>query len=125
MIASSKNPIHPFHDIVTPRVAHEFQVGSNSTLRVGYAYRPGVTDAPDTGPGNYVDPSKHIFNLGVGFAFRHFMGKEVATRLDFNASYHQLVEQKVTKTQANEIGAPGYTVGGKIYGGGISLSLEL
>jgi hypothetical protein len=118
---------------VIPRVGEEISLSEVSTIRVGYAYRPSFLAEVPNGAGNYLDPPKHMVNLGLGLNYKHFMGFETAARLDFNLSYHALVTQTITKTSGDEagnpsgtkIGSPGYDAGGKILGGGVTLSLAL
>ncbi len=129
-ISPSRNPTFAFRDIVVPRVGHEWTVGRLS-LRTGYAYRPSILKGIPTGPGNYLDPPKHHLNAGAGYRFDHFLHFEVPCSVDFHASYDLLVTQTIVKTPGNEagdpteakIGSPGYEAGGKILGGGISLTL--
>ena len=99
--------------------------------RAGYAYRPSFLSAPPTGPGNYLDPAKHMINVGLGLNYASFIGLDTPCRIDFDLAYQALVSQHVTKTAGNEvndstdskIGSPGYDMGGSIYGGGAALSL--
>ena len=131
-ISASKNPSFTYKDIFIPRIGHELTFDS-WVFRLGYAYRPSFLQDISSGIGNYLDPPKHMLNAGVGFKFQHFLIFEVPTSLDFDLSYHQLVNQQITKTPGNEagdltdqkIGSPGYTAGGKIYGGSASFTLAL
>lgn len=128
-ISPGKNPLFTFKNIWIPRIAHEYDLNDHTTLRVGYGYRPGILEAP-TGAGNFLDPPKHMFSAGAGLKFQHFLGFNCPYELDLHASYHLLVTQSITKTPTNEkgdpadskIGSPGYEAGGKVYGGGASLS---
>jgi hypothetical protein len=102
-------------------------------LRFGYSYRPSILASIPVNAGNYVDPSKHIVDLGFGWNFRHFLGYDIPTHLDFNLSLQHLITQHIEKTAGDEtgaagdskIGSPEYNAGGNIYGGGVSLSMEL
>ncbi|MGE4231887.1 MAG: OmpP1/FadL family transporter [Bacteriovoracia bacterium] len=114
-------------DIFVPKVGIEKKFGSFSA-RIGYYYRQSpVSD--NRGSGNLVDPAKHVGTAGVGYEFKAF--GQVA-RVDLHGQYHKLVNQRVTKFGGNEVGtsgqskvgSPGYDVGGTIYGGGGSLSME-
>lgn len=118
-------PNFTYVNILVPRVGWEFTPGGGkATWRVGYAYRRSFLSDSPSGPGNYLDPAKHMLNLGLGLNLAYF-------RLDFNLAYQALVSQHVTKTPGNEvgnladskIGSPGYDMGGSVYGGGASLSL--
>ena len=83
------------------------------------------------GIGNLIDPSKHIFTAGIGFDLKRAHWSERDIRLDFFGQYHWLVSQHITKSPDSEsgnaaqskVGSPGYDIGGKVYGGGISLTM--
>lgn len=133
LISSSQNPAYAYHNILIPKVAHEWKLGTQS-IRLGYAYRPSILAHPNNGAGNYLDPPKHLINAGYGMEFKKFLSFDTPCNVDFHASYQQLVTQKITKSQGDElgqgvgdlkIGAPGYEAGGKIFGGGVSLSLAI
>ncbi len=124
--SKGKNPNFEFKNILTPRIGHEWQIG-NKTLRLGYAYHPSILKNLPTESGNFLDPPKHMLNIGLGWQF-------AKCKLDLHASYHLLVTQTITKSAGDEngvgagntkIGAPGYEAGGKIYGGGVTLSFAL
>ncbi|MEO5968559.1 MAG: hypothetical protein ABIQ95_01425 [Bdellovibrionia bacterium] len=124
-------PALPYVNIVIPRIGEEITLNDITTVRLGYAYRPSFLADVSNGPGNYLDPPKHMMNLGLGLNYKHFLGFDTPTRLDFNLSYHALVTQHITKTAGNEvgdltdkkIGSPGYDAGGNVLGGGVTLSL--
>ncbi len=132
IFSPSRNPTFPYRNIWIPRVAHELTV-DNATLRVGYAYRPSIISGVPNGAGNYLDPSKHIVTAGLGFRFKKLLGYPKEHSLDFHFAWHQLLTQKITKTPGDEsgesgsskVGAPGYEAGGKLFGGGLSLSVAL
>jgi hypothetical protein len=123
-------PSYRFHDIVVPRIAHEIQLG-RVIWRAGYSYHASILKDLSTGAGNYVDPPKHSLNLGAGLRFKHFLSFDEPFNLDINASYAILVHQHITKAPGDEVGnlssekvgSPGYDVGGKIFGLGVSLTL--
>jgi len=116
---------------VVPRFGEEVLLSETATVRVGYAYRPSILKGVSNGEGNYLDPPKHMINLGLGLIYRHFMGFEVQNHVDFHFSYQYLELQHIVKTAGNEtgnasdpkIGTPGYDAGGNLLGGGVSLSL--
>ena len=130
-IAGSNNPSYTFRDIVVPRVGNEFELNRSTALRVGYTYHMSIFRDLPAGAGNYLDPPRHSFSAGVGFKFRHFIGFDTPNNVDIYASYERLVTQTISKSPGDEtgaagdskIGSPGYDAGGKIYGGGISLTL--
>jgi long-subunit fatty acid transport protein len=120
-------------NIVTPRIAEEISFEA-STLRLGYAYRPTMFKGLPNEAGNYLDPSKHIVSAGWGWKFPTFLGWSAPAQLDVHASYQHIVSAKVLKTAGDEsgknptgakIGAPGYDIGGRLWGGGATLTLEL
>ena len=132
VVHNSANPGFSYRNIVIPRVAEEVTSG-NWVFRAGYAWRPSFMENLPTGAGNYLDPPKHMIQAGVGRLFPRFLGSSIPARIDANLSYHALVTQRVDKSAGDEagnasgskIGAPGYDAGGKILGGGVSLSLAI
>lgn len=117
-------------NIIVPKVAfqHDFDTW---ILRGGYWYRPSpVKD--NLGAGNLVDPAQHTVTAGVGFDLKKakFTDKEIF--LDLHGQYHYLVHQHVQKSDNNEantsgqtkLGSPGYDIGGSVYGGGLSLTMN-
>lgn len=131
-VSPSNNPTFAFRDIVIPRVGIEKTAG-NLAFRAGYSYRPSVLQTLSVGAGNYLDPSRHEFSLGLGVAIAHFLHFEIPCTIDFHGSVQSMVTETITKLPGNEIGdvsgskigAPGYEAGGKIVGGGVSLSLAI
>ncbi len=130
-ISPGSLPSFNYVNIFVPRFGWEITPGDGQIVyRIGYAYRPSVMSNLPTEGGNYLDPPKHMLNLGVGLNYDSFLSFDVPFRLDFNLAYHYLVTQTVTKTPGNEvgdatdlkIGAPGYTAGGSVYGGGATVS---
>lgn len=123
------HPSYDTQDIWIPRVGHEIDFRS-WIFRAGYAYRPSIFPGLPTEAGNYLDPPKHMIQVGTGFRFQSFLGLPAANELDLHFAYHQLVQQRIDKSPGNEggvqsdlkIGAPGYDAGGKVIGGGLSLS---
>jgi hypothetical protein len=128
-ISASPGYDYGYQNIIIPRVAEEIAFGT-TLLRFGYAYQPSILKSLPTGAGNYLDPPKHLFNVGTSLEFHHFLGYDTPWRLDLNASYQLLVTQTITKTPGNEagvltdskIGAPQYDAGGSVYGGGASVT---
>lgn len=133
-IASSADGQFQFRNILIPRLATEYELPGYRVIRLGYAYRQSILRNDLSGAGNYLDPSKHILTAGLGFRFDRFLSFDQPFTLDLHASWQQLISQSVEKAPGDEngqgtgdlkIGAPGYEVGGKIFGGGLSLSLAL
>lgn len=129
-IADGWIPAYPFRNIWVPRIGQEF-LWNDLTARAGYAYRASILPTPVTGAGNYIDPSKHIITFGAGYHFRNVAQSKIDVKVDAHFAYHALIKQDVTKTPGNErdtgtdskVGAPGYTIGGSIYGGGMGVQL--
>lgn len=125
----------PMQNILVPKVGFEYAF-PKVTARLGYFYRPSpVTD--NSGNGNFVDPAKHVATIGLGLDLKKLGVTEKQIFLDLHGQFHYLVSQHITKSPNNElgnatngtateykIGAPGYDIGGYIYGGGLSLSMN-
>lgn len=114
-------------NILVMRVGAETEIGK-VLLRGGYAYRPSIFGALPSGVGNMIDPDRHLFAGGVEIPINE--------RLKFNAyvQVQQLVSDTVIKTEGDEfgtgsgdlkIGAPGYYIGGWVYGGGVGVTMDL
>jgi hypothetical protein len=119
-ISPGQNTAPPFRNIFVYRVGEEIRLSEKTTLRAGYAHRPSIVNG--SGTGNFLDPDVNLFNAGVGFRFASFLSYEMPCTLDLHASYHALSGSRVERS-GNEIGSPGYDVGGKVYGGGASLTI--
>ncbi|MBU6376715.1 MAG: hypothetical protein KGQ59_12005 [Bdellovibrionales bacterium] len=132
LINPSTLPSLPLRNIWIPRIAEEIELRS-TTVRLGYAYRPSMFSTLPSDSGNYLDPSKHIVSAGVGWKRNSFLGWSTPMKIDLHASYQHLLTQSVSKSPGDElgtltsskIGAPGYTVGGRLWGGGATMTLEL
>ncbi len=114
-------------DILIPKVGAEIDAGA-VVLRTGYSYRPSVFTGLPTGAGNMIDPSRHLFAAGIEIPVKDFI------KVDIHGQVQSLVHEVVIKTDGNEfgngtgeqkIGAPGYPIGGTVYGGGLSVVVEL
>ena len=124
-------PGYPLRNIAIPRLAHEWSAGATA-LRAGYAYRPSIFASPPSGAGNYLDPPRHMASVGAGWRLGSPGGLSAPLELDAQLIFHQLVSQTVEKTAGTEtgdagtkIGAPGYSAGGRVWGGGVSVSMAL
>lgn len=118
-------PASDFRDLWVPRIGQEWAIAPTATLRLGYAYHAGIVGALPSDSGNILDPPKHMFNAGIGWRFDQLWGVPVPWTLDFQVSYHALRSVEITKDDPAAIGAPGYTAGGKVFGGGLTLSLGI
>ncbi len=117
-------------DIIVPKVGAEWGLTPSWKIRAGYSYKPSpVKDA--TAAGNYVDPGKHLYSAGAGFDLKQAGLTKHQFTVDFHAQYHKLIRQTIRKSDGTEagttgqskIGSPDYDIGGKIFGGGISISM--
>ncbi|HAR44424.1 MAG TPA: hypothetical protein DCS07_17635 [Bdellovibrionales bacterium] len=132
ILSDSRNPEYEYRNILVPRVGHEASFGG-TLVRLGYGYRPSILARLSTGAGNRIDPSRHMLQTGLGWEFRECFGTKTLCDLDLHAAYQHLARQHIDKTPAdeagsptgNKVGSPGYDVGGKIYGGGVSLTLKI
>ena len=133
VISPGSVPSPNYVNILVPRVGEELNLSEFVTVRLGYAYRPSIMSGLPTDVGNFLDPPKHMLNVGLGLNYESFLGFATPSRLDFHFSYQYLLVQHVVKTPGNEIGAmtdskigaPGYDAGGYLVGGGATLSLAL
>lgn len=117
-------------DILVPKAGLEWTPTPTWKLRGGYSYRPSpIKDA--TAAGNYIDPGKHMYSIGAGIDLRQAGLTHRQFTIDLHAQYHKLIKQTIRKSPGNEagttgqskIGSPDYEVGGKVFGGGISISM--
>ncbi len=132
-LAPTRSPSYPYRNIWVPRAGAELEI-NRATVRFGYSYRPSIFDSLPTGAGNALDPSKHIVTAGLGYRFDRFLHFDTPATIDLHFAYHALKTQTITKSEGDEagngtgdlkIGAPGYQAGGRVLGGGLSLSLEM
>ena len=135
-ISAGAIPTYNYVNIWVPRVGQEIALTDKATLRFGYAYRPSIMNEIPLEAGNYLDPPKHMVNVGFSYSFSRFLGFSTPATLDAHLSYQRLLSQLVIKTPGNEAGlsedlkigatnpneAEGYQAGGNIIGGGLSLS---
>lgn len=126
-------PLFQYRDILIPRAGIESKISPTTTLRGGYSYRPSILKALPTGAGNYLDPDRHNFGLGLGYFMRDFLGIPTGATFDLNGTFQYLVTQTIRKTAGNElgtgsgdlkIGAPGYEAGGFVWGFGTGLTVQ-
>lgn len=114
-------PPSPFHDIIAIQTGYEHRY-LHSRLRFGYVYDP--TPVPDqSGQTNIVDSDKHEFSAGYGWKWDHWL-MDGKLNVDICAFYDYLVPKTVTKTNSAFIGAPGYSIGGSIFGYGATATRE-
>lgn len=115
-------PPTPFHDIITLHGGFEHRY-SASQWRVGYSYVP--TPVPDqSGETNILDSDKHEFYLGYGWKWDKLSWLDGKVSLDLVAFGDYLVPKKITKVSSLFIGAPGYSIGGTIFGYGATVTRD-
>ena len=128
VISGSRLPNYPLQDLVVPRIGAELPLGGLQ-LRAGYSYRASIFKQLPTGAGNALDPPQHRLGLGVGIPLRLSAPAELHVFLQGQF----LASQDIVKTAGDEagnlsdskIGAPGYTAGGAVFGGGVGVTVEL
>lgn len=117
-------------DILVPKAGVEWSTTPSLKIRGGYSYRPSpIKDA--TAAGNYIDPGKHMYSFGAGLDLKQAGLTNRRFTIDLHAQYHKLIKQTIRKAPGNEagttgqskIGSPDYEIGGKVFGGGISISM--
>jgi len=128
-LLTSISNVPTMRDIFVPKLGleHRFE---KFKARFGYAFRKSPVEN-NNGPGNLIDPDKHLFSLGAGIDLKEAGMVAQNLILDLHAQYHWLVRKRVTKALGNEVGtlsqskvgAPGYDIGGKIYSAGLSFSM--
>ncbi len=113
-------PAFQAHNIFVPTLGVQWQQGEHR-YQVRYRYKDSIFKGlPTTNQsGNYLDPPRHDLLLETGFLFAS------GVELSFHGQVSRLVSQNVVKSNPDEIGAPGYTVSGWLYGGGVDLSIPL
>jgi hypothetical protein len=130
-ISGGKTPALPLRNLWVPRVGTEINFSEKITGRLGYFYWPGLFSSLPTGAGNYLDPPKHSVTIGAGYDFKNLFSIADSTRLDAHFTYQALKTQVIAKAAGDEatqgdgdlkIGAPGYSAGGRVLGGGLSFS---
>ena len=123
-ISPSQNLPIDFRDIIVFGANEEWllkETGSSQWfVRAGVGYRPGVVKTSPNTTGNYnmLDPGRMLYSVGGTL-------KKTSWSFDVFLAYHQLETQTVTKSGSTDIGAPGYSAGGSIFGGGGTVSLEI
>lgn len=114
-----------FEDIWVARAGAEYVSSRPGKLIRRIAYRAGSMYHPSPAPdqkedSNFVDNDRYMFSGGLGLGFKNPWREEDLIELDLFAQYNWLKERTVRKNSSTNVGAPGYTSGGKIllYGAG-------
>ncbi len=115
-LSSSQPPSFKARNLLVPEVGVEMLKGNNR-YQVGYRYKDSIFSDLPTANGNYLDPPRHDLLLGVVFPTRK--GWEWSV----NATVSRLVSQTVVKSDSSEIGGPGYTASGWLYGAGMNVAI--
>jgi len=114
--SSSLAPAYRARNLIVPEAGFAFQWGDN-LYEIDYRFKDSIFKDLPTENGNYLDPPRHDVILGV----------TIPTRSGWEWSLHaqvsRLVSQTVVKSDSNEIGAPGYTASGWLYGGGANVAI--
>jgi hypothetical protein len=118
-----------FKDIWVPKIGFERKSPQNHpwmkflAWRMGYAFHP--SPVPDqTSDSNYADSNRHSITGGIGMETANFWGSSLPIDVDLFLQYHHLETRQVSKTLGNNVGAPGYRLGGKILLYGLGLTLR-
>jgi hypothetical protein len=109
-------PAFQTHNLLVPRVAIEKAFGGQR-WELGYEYKGSIFKGTPGSNGNYLDPPRHSFSLGVIFPFSSGWELGVTTQVS------RLVPQSVVKIDTTDIGAPGYQASGWLYGGNVNLTI--
>ena len=114
-----------FHNTLSPKVGLEYQLellGDRLALRAGYQFQPTPINDQQPKNLNLLDADKHIYSAGIGYGLDSFFGViETPVEIDLHAQLHQLKSREFIKA-SEEVGGPGYDVGGSLYSFGLSLT---
>ena len=117
----TQSPDFHARNLLIPEVTLEWSPGEGHFLGrtfMGYRYKDSIFSDLPKGNTNYLDPPRHDLLWGAVFPFKSRM------ELKVNAQVSRLVSQNVVKSNpTTDIGGPGYSVSGWVYGGGMSLAI--
>ncbi|MBI4042334.1 MAG: outer membrane protein transport protein [Deltaproteobacteria bacterium] len=115
-------PASQFRDIWVPRFGMEYLLSPAWSLRGGYFFQP-TPIAGNPGSENLLDSDKHVISGGLGIHLPTFAGLiDAPLKIDLHCQYHRLSSRHIDKTDPDEVGAPGFNVGGSIWNYGVTLS---
>jgi hypothetical protein len=128
LISGSRLPNYALRDLVVPRFGVDVPLGT-LRLRGGYSYRASIFESLPTQAGNALDPPQHRVGLGVGIP----LSLSAPAELHLFLQGQFLASQNIVKSAGDEggnlsdskIGAPGYTAGGTVLGGGVGVTVNL
>lgn len=112
----SRAPEYKTQNLLVPSIGAEWKV-SGYTVSGGYRYKASIFQDLPIGFGNYVDPPRHDALVGLRFLFLNDW------EMDLHLQVSRLIAQNVVKSNASDIGAPGYEAAGWLYGGGIQVAV--
>ncbi len=112
-----------YEDILTPKASLIYKYGKNEYL-FGVGYRPTPVPKPK-GNLNYLDSDRYMLGLGYGRQLDSTpLLSDSPSKVYINFQMHSLKDEDVVKT-GNDIGAPGYSIGGTTYSVGVSWNILL
>ncbi len=117
-------PEMAFHNTFSPRVSLSTQLWGGP-WRVLWGYRFEPSPVPDTqlrGVANLVDSATHVVGAGLTYSW---LRAQAPVEIGLHGQMRFLHSRTVTKEDGQAVGAPGYTLGGRGYYLGLSLSAPL
>jgi hypothetical protein len=107
-------PAFKTRNLLVPRVSLEKRFQS-SRWELGYQFKDSIFNSTPSGNGNYLDPPRHTGVIGAIFP--------ISSGWEFGANLQvaRLTPQSVVKSDATDIGGPGYEALGWLYGGSVNL----
>lgn len=117
-----------FRDVPVGRFGVNRQTTQNGfvqkiSYRAGYQLHPSPVPN-QTGDSNFVDNKRHLFSAGLGLGVQSPFHEAELIDLDLFFQYNWLVRRAVRKDSATNVGAPGYTTGGKILVYGVGATFK-
>jgi hypothetical protein len=118
-------------DIIIPKLGLTWRYSDDFSLSLGHQYRPTPLKGDFSNSGNSLDTNVAIYSAGASWK-SHLGRLDESISLEFGPTfqYHALTEKRVEKTTGQEngsagskIGAPGYTIGGKVIMVGIGANI--
>ena len=116
-------------NITVPKVGLAYKFTENLSLRAGFSFRPTPLERDWNGSGNALDSDSYLFSLGAHVPLN--VGQRPLA-LFLSGQYRVLRSRQVVKTEGQEngrdgakIGAPGYSVGGRVLSGTLGIRMGL
>ncbi|MBI4041105.1 MAG: hypothetical protein HY390_04480 [Deltaproteobacteria bacterium] len=119
----TSQPMVAFKNIFSPSIHLEIP-WRKWRFHSQYRYEPEHVETQEA-QSNFLDTTTHIFNSGVSYAFKEWMGHPVT--VDVQLQLDQLETRKIRKENYYDIGyhPDGYLIGGRVFQTGIVLSTQL